>query len=355
MAKTPEVTTPKAAAAPVETPAPAPAAPPPSAETALAKPAPTAITPALGAQQALAARLPEKYRDDVLLLKRPTAEELFNTVSSLPATWQDKMLTLVAKTRPKKQGVHTTNTGFAPTSLKLYHGVGADPARPRQTLPGQFYTGDSRVIGEKFNAVPLGFYQGRILWPPQGTGGTESKAPICVSADRHTGSKYGECAACALATRQYTAGGCMNEVTFWLLDEDLISIYELKFSKSSVTAGESLVKVVTKAENIWDRWFTFESQERVEGNKRWYVQKASPLVDPKNPERNNTPKELHRLFSDLSKVLDSDVYYPLLADVHDRVKNSTEVGGAPVAAEAFDEKSFMAAETSENPDYSKDA
>ena len=318
-----------------------------------ATPEVTAITPALAAQQALANRLPAEYRQDVLFLKRPTPEELFNTVSSLPASFQDKMMTLVAKTRPKKQGAHTTSTGFAPTALKLYHGVGNDPVRPAKMVAGEFYTGDSRVVGEKFNAVVLHFYMGRILWPPQGS--TDSKAPICVSADRVTGSKYGSCLSCELAKRPYVQGGCMQEITFFLLDEDMTSIYELKFSKTSYKDGESLMKVINKSENIWDRWVTFEAQERTEGTKRWFVQKASPVMDPKNPDKANTPKELHKLFSDLSKIIDADVYYPFLAEIHDRLNGTAKEkpAGGENAASSFDEKSALGADT-DNPDYSKD-
>lgn len=315
----------------------------------------TAITPALAAQQALAARLPAKYREDVLFLKRPTGEELFNVVAALPTASQEKMLSLVKKTNPKKQGAHTSQMGFAPTTMKLFHGVGADPTRPKATTPGAFYTGDSNVKGESFTAVVLGFYQGRILWPPQGAGASnESKAPICMSADRETGSKYGSCASCDLSRRPYTQGGCTPEVTFWLLDEDMTSIYELKFNKSSYGAGESLVKILSKSENIWDRWVKFESQERVDGTKRWFVQKAGPVSDAKNPEKTNTPKELHKLFSELSKILDADVYYPMIADQHDRLKNSAESGGASTGnAAPFDEKAFLA-DSSDSPDYSKD-
>lgn len=355
--ETPEIVAaekPAAASAPVvETaPSPAPVADAPSAIEPTASV--TALTPNLAAQRALADRLPAKYREDVLLLKRPSSEELLNIVTALPTAQQDKMMMLVAKTRPKKQGVHTTATGFAPTSLKLFHGVGADPARPKTTLPGQYYGSDSRVVGEKFTAVPLGFYQGRILWPPQGAGGDNaSKAPICVSADRTTGSKYGACGSCALGSKPYTQGGCTLEVTFWVLDEDMTSIYELKFNKSSYGAGESLVKILMKSENIWDRWFTFETQERTEDSKRWYVQKASPLVDTKSPDRTNSDKVLHPLFSALSKVLDADVYFPMLADINDRSKASPEKGTAAAPVENFDEKAFLASDTGDSPDYSK--
>jgi len=333
------------------------------APAALAVVPPVAIAPAgdppsdFAVKQSLAARLPADMRADVMLLKRPTIDELIGTVTVLPAAFQEKMLALIGKTRPKKLGIHTTAEGFAPTQLKMFHGVGADPARPRQTVPGQFYTGDSRVIGESINAVPLGIHQGRVLWPEATPGAASAnKAPVCVSHDRKTGSKYGACASCALADREYTKGGCTKDVTIWMLDEDLTAVYELKVSKTSLGAGESFINVLKKSQNIWDRWFTFKAEARTDNGKQWYVLKITPLTDPKDPAKTNTPVVLHQQFKDLATILQTDVYYPAVADVHDRLKNSPDAGGAdaPASSAAFDEKSFLAGDAPANPDYSKD-
>jgi hypothetical protein len=277
-------------------------------------------------------------------------------VMALPEASQEAMMTLVSKTNPEKQGLHSSSSGFEPTALKLFHGVGNDPTRPRQTLPGQFYASDSRVIGEKFNAVPLAIYDGQILWPPQSNDSKESKAPICVSVDRKTGSKYGSCASCPLAPelRPYTQGGCMREVTAYLLDENMTSIFELKFAKTSEGAGKSLMGVMKKSNNLWDRWFTFEAKERVDGTKKWYVMQTGPVVDA---AKVNTPVGFHPLFAALSKVIDTDIYYTALANIHDRLKNSADAGGAAApgaAGPAFDEKAFLKGDTEAAPDYSKD-
>jgi hypothetical protein len=266
------------------------------------------------------------------------------------------MMTLVSKTNPEKQGLHSSSSGFEPTALKVYHGTGNDPLRPRQTLPGQFYSADSRVIGEKFNAVPLAIYEGHILWPEKSQDNKESKAPICVSVDRKMGSKYGSCDSCPLNpnVRQYNQGGCMREVTAYLLDQDMTSIYELKFSKTSEGAGRALMGVMKKSNSLWDRWFTFEAKERVEKGNKWYVIHAGPVADA---SKANTDLKFHPLFNALSKVIDSDIYYAAMANTYDRAKNSTEAGAAPggeTPAASFDEKAFLKGDTEAAPDYSKD-
>lgn len=350
-----------AAAAPTEAAA-APAAPAP--ETAIVPAAPAALAPAEGvssefaARKAMAARLPEEVRPRFLMLKRPNPAELMDIVMKLPEASQEAMMTLVSKTNPEKQGLHTSSSGFEPTALKLYHGVGNDPTKPRQTLPGQFYAADSRIIGEKFNAVPLAIYEGQILWPEKNQAGSDdkSKAPICVSVDRKTGSKYGSCATCPLAPehRQYTQGGCMREVTAYLLDQDMTSIYELKFAKTSEGAGRAMLGILKKSNTLWDRWFTFEAKERVEKDKKWFVIQAGPVADAAKAA---TDPKFHPLFNALSKVIDTDIYYAALANIHDRAKNSTDAGGAAAgtaggAATTFDEKAFLKGDTEAAPDYS---
>jgi hypothetical protein len=314
------------------------------------------ISSEFAARKALAMRLPENVRARALMLKRPTPEELMNIVMALPEAGQEAMLALVSKTNPEKQGLHTSSSGFEPTALKVFHGTGNDPLRPRQCLPGQFYSADSRVLGEKFTAVPLAIYEGQILWPPKSQDNKESKAPICVSVDRKTGSKYGSCDACPLnpSVRQYSQGGCMREVTAYLLDQDMTSIYELKFSKTSEGAGRALMGVMKKSNSLWDRWFTFEAKERVEGANKWYVIQTGPVADP---VKANTDPKLHPLFTALSKIIDTDIYYAALANIHDRLKNSADAGGAPAGggtSAPFDEKAFLKGDTEAAPDYSKD-
>jgi hypothetical protein len=356
-------------AAAVVPPAPETAALAPATEQALATvpqsapvPVPASAPAGLSgfaAIKALALRLPEEVRPRVMALKRPTPVELMDIVMALPEASQEAMMTLVAKTNPEKQGLHTSTTGFEPTALRLFHGVGSDPLRPRQTLPGQFYSADSRIIGEKFDAVPLALYEGHILWPEksQDNNKQESKAPICVSIDRRMGSKYGSCDTCPLnpQVRQYSQGGCMREVTAYLLDRDLTSIYELKFSKTSESAGRALMNIMKKSNNLWDRWFTFEAKERTEKGNKWYVIQAGPTVDASKVV---TDPATHPLFLALSKIIDVDIIYAAMANTYDRAKNSTDAAsGAPppgVTSEGFDEAAFLKGAVDAVPDYSKD-
>lgn len=297
----------------------------------------------------LAARLPANRQDAVLSLSRPSPVEMRNQVDALPKELQQPILDLLSRTRPKKKGLHTTNTGFSPTNLKLFQGTGNDPARPAKLPPGNFYSADSVDRGSEIKAVILGAYQGRKLWPQRDDAGSGGGAPICYSMDRETGSKYGACRPCPLAFKNVKEGGCSREVVVFFTDEDLSGIYSLYFTGTSVSAGEGLVRVLQRSDNLWDRYFTIESVEMSRDKFRWFVIKASPTNDTKNPENNSPPKELHPIFSAFSTILDLDVYYPQLANVYDRPETLDEED----AEVSVDEDSLLMSEADDG-DFSGD-
>lgn len=304
--------------------------------------------------KALADRLPPSYREDVLFMTRPTPEQFFEIVTKMPADSQGAMMELIKKTRPKKQGAHTSNEGFSPTQLRVNQGTGNDPAKPAKHPPGNFYSTDSRDMNDEIECVVLGFYEGRTMWPPRDQGDSSAgKAPLCYSFDRKMGSRYGECASCPNASKKYTEGGCTREVTAWVMDRAMTGIYEVKFSKSSIGGGEAMMRVMKTAKSLWERWFTIKNEARTEGDRRWYVTTAKPFSDPKNAAATFTDVTLHPLFENLSRLMDADVYYPALADVYDRAKGSTD-GNGPVSAGVDEAKLLGNSAADGTPDYSGD-
>lgn len=303
--------------------------------------------------KALAERLPAQYREDVLFMVRPTPEQLFEIVANLPGDNQNKMMELVRKTRPKKQGAHTANEGFAPIQLKVNQGTGNDPTKPAKHPPGNFYTGDSRDMNDTIECVVLGFYEGRTMWPPRDQADGAGKGPLCFSFDRKMGSRYGDCASCPNASKKYTEGGCTREVTAWVMDRDMTGIYEVKFSKSSIGGGEAMVRVMKTAKALWERWFVVKNEERTEGDRRWFVTSAKPYNDPKDAAATYTDPDMHALYENLSRLLDADVYFPALADSYDRAKGSTDTGG-DLSLGADEAKLLGSSVLESTPDYSGD-
>lgn len=302
----------------------------------------------------LAERVPATKRDDLLTLVRPTPTALNALIEKLPAEDQEIMMTMAARTNPKKQGSHGSRTGFQPIPIRLYQGTGNDAMRPPKLPSGEYYTGDSRALGDNFTAVVIGYYDHRTLWPARDSG---EKNPICVSIDRKVGSRYGDCSKCPNSTKKYTEGGCTLETTFFLMitDVETPGIYSLTLSKTSLAAGTALKKIVDRSNALWDRVIRFEAQERTEGDRRWFVVKAGPVTDAKNPQAGYSKKTLHPMFDAFSRIMDADVYYPMLADSYDRSKGA-DTAGTAVNAETVDEAALLgnAATEGDNPDFSTD-
>ena len=60
----------------------------------------------------------------------------------------------------------------------------------------------------------------------------------------------------------------------------------------------------------WFRWLKISSEKRTQGDKAWFVPKASPVQDNKKPENNVTNGPLRVVFEQLRAQLDLDVYFP---------------------------------------------
>jgi len=312
----------------------------------------TSLVTVSDAQKALAARLPADYRDRVLSISRPSRSALMEAASKLPEAYQERIRALVAKADPNKAGAHTSRVRFSPTPIRLYHGTGKDDARPKNTIPGQFYSKTSTILGEEFTGLVFNFYEGRILWPAR-DGSSVSNNPICSSYDRKVGTNKsrmtggGNCRACPKAQEKYTTGGCMQEVTFYVIDKDFTDFYEIKFNKSSVKNGEKLADALKRSENIWDRWVTFESSEKTRGDVRWFEAQARPAADVKNPSENFVPKELHSVLQMFCDMLDCDLYYPGLAASYSKQAEEEEGG-----TEGGSDLESVARVSGPAPDYS---
>lgn len=282
--------------------------------TALATQTDTPSTFAMN--KALAARLPDRYKDRVMLLERPSTSHMLEIVEGLNPEWQEKVATLLRRMRPTKQGVHMKGGGFKIAEIKLYQGVGNDAARPPKLPPGGFYTSDSKTIEAPFVAAVVGLQETRTMWPS--LDGARS-GPICYSLDMVQGSKFGKCEECPNSKKLPRDGGCGTEVVAYVVDRDMTGVYSIKFSKTSYRAGKQLINLVNAGDEIWSRWVSFSEQEYKDGSKRWFGIKPGP-VESKNQADVFVPKELNPVFMALSQAIDAELYYPALADVYDRSK-----------------------------------
>lgn len=307
-----------------EAPAPVAAAPvvAAAAPAALATVAPLSADPVMAA---LLAQLPEIHRARASAMTRPTGAEFEQAVAKTSPEQQESLLSLIERMAPNKPGVHLSEEAFAPTIVKVYHGVGNDASRPAKLLPGSFYSSTSRDLSEKMTVAILAFSNGRTLWPEKDA---ESKNPICSSGDGLNGTKYGSCATCPSMKLMYTQGGCTPQYTFWFIDREATGIYELSFSKTSYSAGKALARIVKDSARPWDRWIELASVAKVNGDKKWYLIQGTPVQDIKVPANEATSPALRGVFGLLNRSLELESYYPRLARQYSR---STDDESAPPA------------------------
>jgi hypothetical protein len=316
----------------VTTPPPATETPPAASqpETALAVAAPAQVTAVAVAtaetwQSKLADRMKlaptDPVREDILSLRQPAASEFMALVESFPAEKRSNVLNLIGRMKPK-QGDHSSKTGFSPMPLKLYQGTGDDPNRPSDCPVGTFYAPFTKM-GSSFKGLVLGVIQGRTLWPPR----DEGKAPVCSSVDRVTGSKYGSCQTCAYSSKKTTEGGCGSDTVVYLLDQNLTGIYELRFMSTSAPAGNTLVKALKNANTLWGYWVTFSNEKRTNGDKKWHILKAEPVMD----HNEAPPAYLDPLCSLFSQLIDALIYWPQRAMVMERLSSNALSGGVAEA------------------------
>lgn len=321
--------------------------------------APTAEEAALAnianlAKSELAAKMPSAtLKMEVLQLARPSNEELADAVTKLSPAYMEKFAMLLKRATKKKQGAHAGRGGFQPVEIRVFQGMGKNPNRPKDCLPNEFFTDDSRRLGETFKGIVFHTAEGQTLWPPKGAGkgGDDQKRPICSALgkpeDGAVGTRYGPCIKCPLRTKPVQEGGCGRETVVHLVDENISNIYKLRFTKTSAKNGSYLANVLRKGDEIWGRFVTFgtETGENKEAGTEWRIIYGK-LGD-------DTPAELTPVMNALSRLVDADVYYPGIAYSADRYAAGQNGDTVEGQAEEFNEREFVKGDTTV-PDYSAD-
>lgn len=289
--------------------------------------------------------LPGALKLSALRLKRPDDTELGNIIAGLPADVQTNVIALMERANPEKVGVHGGQTGYKPTIVKLFQGTGNDPARPRKISNGEYFTADSRNLGESFVGAIVGIHMGRLKWEnPNEVSG----APQCASEDGVLGFRFGQCAACPYSRDIGKNGGCDQVVTAYVIPDTMDAVLEMRFTKSSFKTGKTLMAIIKNSSPIWGKWFKFSSlpQENKEKKTITYAAQAQVDVSKEPVNAKVTP-----LFEAFTRLLDADVYYPSVARIYQRYA----AGDAALPAGTTEAAAVDAAMASSAvPDYTQD-
>lgn len=269
----------------------------------------------------LAQGLPVELRERALKLWRPTASEMQGLIEALPSNVKAKVEALLNSLSPDDDGLLGDYEQRIAQDIKLYHGVGNDPLRPRGVNKGEFYGSNGQEFGGKFVGAVLGLSDGRTLWPPKGSA---SNSPVCYSHDGRMGSEFGVCDNCEYAAKKIIEGGCARDLTVYMVDNEFTGLYAIKFTKTSYKYGTVLRKILSQSKVPWAKWTQFEAGEETANNNKYHVIKAS-TVTSKNPADVIVAPELLPVFRALSSLVQAEVYLPKVVKLYARGEGEKDV------------------------------
>ncbi len=192
---------------------------------------------------------------------------LLTLSETLPEDLAVRVQNLAAKTSPFVKGIEAPQRVKIPNIL-LRQASSNSPKLPEETAVGQLYTTQSEHLGDSFNFIPVYTHNVRKKW------GSDDKIE-CMAMDGLVGSVYGACKQCPYG--QYVPNQkpqCSPGAMYYVVTEDLQSIYAIDFSKTSAPAGKT-IRQLSLPPNMWSRVFTLSVDKQTKGKNTYYVLKTS--------------------------------------------------------------------------------
>lgn len=236
-----------------------------------------------------------------------TPETMEDLIWSFPEDVQDKLSAVIAKMNPNKKGVVSEGTQADFLEIRVNQGTGNDPNRPEDSVPGHYYLSSVEKVGKSFLAAPVLLWEGRQMWKQRNEGDSSPIAPECTAFDRNVGDKYGHCSECPfLPWKDNKPNRCSNTVSAILLVKETLDLVLLRFQRTSVQAGNQLMKYAKRGTAPWARWYKFETDVQTKDVKRWFTVKVTPTED-------KVDEHLKKFCDVMCTIAERDYLYPKIA------------------------------------------
>jgi len=252
-----------------------------------------------------------------------TREEIEETIFSFPEEFQENLLKILAQLNPNKRGVLTDSANPVYTELKLYHGVGANPNRPEDMAPGNFFLTSNEFVGKTFEGTPLVVWESRTLTADNNSEG--GFQVLCRSNDRKYGDAHGKCADCYYRPwrdkSMPVSQSCRDEVNAFMLRRNLQDIVLVRFQKTSNSAGRQLINFAQRTSVPWMRWYKIGTEERksaTDKSMRWFVMTVAPI----NEER--VPTAIYPFCDAMSAAAERDYVLATTAAVYRKAQGAVD-------------------------------
>lgn len=291
----------------------------------------------------------QKYKGKVesLVKSFPSKTQLQKILDGIDDDHIDQVSTLLKQFAPEQKGVYADDEGVMFPEIRLYHGVGNDPNRPSNCIPGHFYLSTKETVGQSFEATPIAVWAGRSMWPPQGEEGP--KGPICQSMDRLVGTNFGSCEECPNRPwRDNKKQACQDDVVAFMLTRDMKDIILVRFQKTSVNAGKQLIRYIRRSYVPWGKWYTVKSEETISPNNnkfRYFVMKVEPSA-----EETLVPEPVQDFCEALCSMAERDYILPKMANVYFQAQDTLESLNDD-SVEDMEAKPGEAPATEDTPNY----
>jgi len=251
----------------------------------------------------------------------PDPDKLDDIIFSLPDEMADPISNIMQRMNPQRKGIVSSSSQPEFTELRLFQGPGADPNRPDNAIPGQFYLSSKENVGPVFEGTVLAIWEGRTMWGDRSDDGAP-RMPICTSMDRKRGSHYGNCESCPNRPwKDNKPQKCANDVVAFMLMKDLKDIVLVRFQRTSEPAGRQLMKLVKRGRMPWLRWYSIDTESRTSQNDksiRWFVMQVKPIEEEK------VPKELHPFCDAMCTAAERDYIYSGIARIYKQAQRVME-------------------------------
>ena len=280
-------------------------------------------------------------------------EAVEDMIETLPEEFQQKSEELLELMNPELDGMIGDNTGADFPELRLYHGTGNDKNRPERQVPGDMYLTTKENVGDKFTGTILAIVTGNTLWGDKDAG-EDTRMPLCQSMDRKMGSAHGVCSTCPYEPwKNGQSNRCQHDILMYMLNKEMTEIVKVRFAKTSLGAGQQLIRYLKHDRKMWKRWYTLTTEEQVskeDNSIRWFIYNVEKI----SGEEGVVHEDLHPFLEQISLSIRAAYIMPSIARVYALAEQGTpedEVDVDPGASKSVAETGTLSAEDAEEAGY----
>lgn len=282
-------------------------------------------------------KMPKAIRELYAATPELMEGQLTALVDNLPEADAAQCREMFEALNPVREGVVASTADVRIPSLQIFQGIGDNPALPDGAPVGSVFSSNRELlacydaasarthrVGTSITVAVLLITKTRTWWKPKratfvvphGVDPT-SKAPICQSPDRVTGTRYGTCAACVnkpFAKGAYDPDACSDDATVYVVIKGFKGIYSIGMKGASLKLAVAAIER-TKGK-LWDSWFDLTLAPQSNSSGKWYVFAARSHATDAAPHGLQTTSAERNVFKALSAMMLHEAVTPQFERVY---------------------------------------